>query len=261
MRLLLLGIFTLCLPLGLHAQTILLKDGKTHSTREIRRDGNFLFYKTQAPDGAPSETVTPLNQIERIDFGDLPALNEARQFSKAGNSVGVIEKTAEPAAFFRNYSDVSGNQWTEVMRLRLPALAVAGSEIQLTELQSQWTPTGDQEIDTAYRLILAGRTDRTGAHTAWGALAQPGASSLSAGISWLELGNAALQAKQWNAAVRAFLSIEVFLPQQRLLQPKALLGAAKAFIQKGEASKATALLEEVKTEYPSYAADAASLLK
>jgi TolA-binding protein len=251
----------LCLPAGIQAQTILLKDGKTHSTKEIRRDGNFLFYKTQAADASPLETVTPLNQIERIDFGELPAMNEARQLSKIGNAAAVIEKTAEPAVYFRSYSDISGNQWTEVMRMRLPALAVAGSEQQLAELQSQWTPTGDQEIDTAYRLILAGRNDRSGARTAWSALAQPGASSLSAGLSWLELGQEALQAKQWNTAIRAFLSVEVFLPQQRLLQPKALLGAAKAFVQKGELQKATALVEEVKQEYPSHAGDAAIILK
>lgn len=261
MRTLLLSILVLCLPLGLRAQTILLKDGKASSTREIRRDGNFLFYKTQALDGTQTETITPLNQVERIDFGEVPALNEARQFFKAGNSIGVIEKTTEPASFFRNFSDVSGTQWAEVMRLRLPALAVAGTEQQLAELQSQWTPTGDQETDTAYRLIIAGRTDRNGARTAWAALAQPGASSLGAGISWLELGHEALQAKQWSTAVRAFLSIEVFLPHQKLLQPKALLGAAKAFIRKGEISKATALVEEIKTEYPSYATEAASMLK
>jgi hypothetical protein len=256
-----LSLLLLALPCVSSAETILLKDGKSHTARDLRRDGNFLFYKPVTADGAQPETVTPLNQIERIDFGEQPALDTARELFKQGDALGVLEKTTEPAAYFRTYSDVAGNQWADVMRLRIPAIAVAGTEQHLANLEAQWSPTGDQDIDTAYRLLLAAKNDPTGARTAWKALAQPGASSLAAGISWLGIGNEALLAKQWSLAVRAYLSVEVFVTQQRLLQPKALLGAAKAFIQKGEMPKAMSLIEEIKMEYPSYAEDAAAVLK
>jgi hypothetical protein len=251
----------LFLPFSVFGEFVFTKDGKVHTTKEIRRDGNFLLFKSLAADGSQTDAVTPLNQIERVDFGDPPSLAEARQLAKQGDAVGVIEKTTEAASFFRGYTDVPGNQWLEVMRLRLPALAIAGNSAQFADLQTQWTPTGDTEIDTAYRLTVAKLNDPEGARKAWNALAQPGANSLSAGISWLELGNEALAAKQWNAALRAFLSVEVFLTQQRLLQPKALLGAAKAFVQKGDKNKAAALVEEIKTEYPKAAAEAAAVLK
>lgn len=246
---------------SLPAETVFLKDGKANQAKELRRDAGFLFYKATAPDGAQTETITPLNQVERIEFGDLPSLEEARAQAKQGDATGVLEKTAQPATVARNYSDIPGNQWAEVMRLRLPALAVAGTDQHITNLQAQWTPTGDQELDTACKLILAAKNDPNGARTAWKALAQPGASSLSAGISWLGIGNDALRAKQWNTAIRAFLSVEVFVTQQKLLQPTALLGAAKAFVQKGEIGKATSLVEEIKKDYPSAADAAASILK
>lgn len=252
---------TLLLPVTLLAETVFLKDGKTHAAKELRRDGNFLFYKATTPDGAQADTITPINQVERIEFGEHPAMEAARELANQGDAHGVLEKTNDPATFFRGYSDVPGNQWAEVMRLRLPAIAVAGTEQHIANLQAQWTPTGDLELDTAYKLIIAAKNDPNGARTAWKALAQPGASSLSAGISWLGIGNEALLAKQWNAAVRAFLSVEVFVTQQKLLQPKALLGAAKAFVQKGETGKAAALVEELKKEYPPVAEDAASILK
>jgi hypothetical protein len=251
----------LFLPFPAFSESVFLKDGKVHTTREIRRDGNFLLFKALGADGAQSDVVTPLNQIDRIDFGDPPSIAEARQLAKQGDSIGVIEKTTDAASFFRNYTDVPGNLWLEVMRLRLPAIAIAGNASQLAELQTQWTPTGDTELDTAFRLTVAKLNDPDGAHKAWNALAQPGASSLSAGISWLEIGNEALAAKQWNAAIRAFLSVEVFVTHQRLLQPKALLGAAKAFVLKGDKNKAAALVEEIKTEYPRAAAEAAAILK
>lgn len=251
----------LFLPLTAFGELVFLKDGKVHTTKEIRRDGNFLLFKSLGADGSQSDAVTPLNQVDRVDFGDPPALAEARQMARQGDATGVIEKTAEAASFFRAYTDVPGNLWLEVMRLRLPALAIAGNSAQLAELQTQWTPTGDAEIDTAYRLTIAKINDPEGAHKAWNALAQPGANSLSAGISWLELGNEALQAKQWSAAIRSFLSVEVFVNHQRLLQPKALLGAAKAFVQKGENTKAGALIEEIKTDFPKSYAEAAAILK
>lgn len=249
------------LPVCLHAETVFLKDGKVHAAREMRRDGNFLFLKTASPDAAQSEVIVPLNQVDRVEFSEIQALSEARQLARNGEAAGVSEKTAGPASFFRTYSDVPGNQWAEVMRLRLPALAVAGTEEEILELQKQWTPTGDVELDTAYRLLVASQNDPAGARKAREALAKPGANSLAAGMSWLTLGKEALAAKQWKAALNAFLSVEVFVPNQRLLQPKALLGAITAFVAKGERAKATALLDEIRIEYPSSLNAAEELLK
>ncbi len=248
-------------PLSLGAETVFLKDGKVHAAREIRRDGNFLFLKVAQADGSQTEVITPINQIERVDFGEVPALAEARQLARSGDAASVLEKTATPAASARGMSDVPGNLWPEIIRLRLPAIAVSGSTEALAELQKQWTPTGDAELDTAYRLLVAGQNDPAGARTARAALAQPGANTLAAGLAWLTHGEEALAGKQWKEAVRAFLSVEVFVPGQRLLQPKALLGAAQAFIASGARAKAMPLLEEVKAEYPSHAAAAAALLK
>jgi hypothetical protein len=256
------SVFLLCFsfPLLAPAETVFLKDGKIHNAREMRREGNFLFLKVQQQEGVLTDVIAPLNQIERVDFGEVTAIAEARQLARAGDASAVLEKTQEPANAARPYSDVPGNLWTEVMRLRLPAIAVSGDAQAFSELQKQWTPTGDAELDTAYKLMVATQNDPTGAKTARGALAQPGANSLAAGLSWLTIGDEALETKNWKAAVKSYLSVEVFIPGQRLLQPKALLGAAKAFIALGERPKAASLLEEVKTEYPIYAPAAAALI-
>jgi uncharacterized protein HemY len=248
-------------PLLASAETIFLKDGKVHAAKEMRREGNFLFLKVAQQDGSLADVITPLNQIERVDFGEVTSIAEARQLARSGDALGVLEKTQAPAAAARVYSDIPGNLWPEVMRLRLPAIAVSGNLEALSELQKQWTPTGDGELDTAYKLLVAAQHDPTGAKTARGALTQPGANSLAAGLSWLTLGEEALEAKNWRAAVKAFLSVEVFIPSQRLLQPKALLGAAKAFLAMGEKQKASSLLEEVKAEFPSHTEAAASLVR
>ena len=245
------------------AQTLQLKDGKVFYAKELRRDGNFLLLKATKPDGTVTDELVQIPQLERIDFPEPPTLAEARQLAQNGNASGVLEKTSETATFFRTYADLPGNPWPEVMRLRLPALAVAGTTELLADLQKNWVPTGDTELDTAYRLLTAPRNDPTGVQTAWKALAQPGAGTLAAGISWLELGRTALESKQWRDALRAFLSVEVFVPQQRLLLPKALLGATKAFLEKGDRAKASTFAQEIASDFPNTpeAAAAAELLK
>jgi len=234
-----------------HSETIFLKDGKVQNAIEIRRDGAFIFLKIANSEGGASETLVPLNQVERIEFPESVALAEARQLWRAGDAKGVLEKTATAAISQRVYMDVQGNQWVDVMRLRLPAIALEPGPEAFADLQKDWTPTGDQDLDIAFRLLVASRTDPAGAQLARKALAKPGAASLAAGLSWLDLGEAALKASQWKEAVRYFLSVEVFLPNQRLLQPKALLGAVRGFLGSGERTKAAALLEELKADYPS----------
>jgi TolA-binding protein len=253
----------LALPSGGSAQTLQLKDGKVLFATEMRREGNFLFVKIAAPDGSVKDELVQLPQLERVDFGDLPALVEARQLAQSGDAAGVLEKTTQPAGFFRAYADLPGNPWPDVMRLRLPALAVAGTAEMLSALQKNWAPTGDAELDTAFRLLAAGQNDPAGARTAWKALAQPGTGTLAAAISWLEIGQAELAAKQWRSAARAFLAVEVFVPQHRLLLPKALLGAAKAFKEKGDHAKAAALIRDLESDFPGTpeAAAAPDLLK
>ena len=248
----LLLLFLLCLafPSRGSAQTVQLKDGKVFFAKEMRREGNFLFLKIATPDGALKDELVQLPQLERLEFSEPPELGEARQLAQTGDAAVVLEKTAQPAAFFRTYADLPGSLWPEVMRLRLPALAVAGTAEMLSELQKTWAPTGDLELDTAFRLLAAGQNDPAGARTAWKALAQPGAGTLAAGLSWLEIGQAELAAKQWRSAARAFLSVEVFVPQHRLLLPKALLGAAKAFKEKGDHAKVAALVRELESDFP-----------
>ncbi len=240
----------------LSAQTLHLKTGKVVTTSNVRREANFLFAKITGPDGAPAEEVVPIQQVDRIEFGEVAAVAEARKLALEGNTAEVLEKTAALITTFRPYAEIPGSPWPDIMRLRLPAVAVSDSRELWEELQKTWVPTGDSELDTAFRLLAA---DPAGAKLARKALAVSGAGSLAAGLSWLALGEEALAAKAWKDAIRAFLSVEVYLPHHPLLQPRALLGAARAYQGNGETGKAAAMLDEVKSEYPKAPEASASL--
>ncbi len=249
--LLFLVLLAVCLP-GLQAQDVLLKDGKVLRSLGIRREGNFLFLKATNPEGAVSETLLQLNLVDRIVFGEVPVLVELRQQAATGNVEGVLAKTEPLLPFARPFADIPGNLWAEVLRLRLSALAVSPRPEAFAALQKQWLPTGDADLEAAVKLVaskLSG-TDRKALEQTCRSLAVPGPHTVTAGVAWLELGAAALETREWKAALRAFLSVGVFAPAQRLLQPAALLGAIRAFVGMEDFNSAKSLLEELRTEYP-----------
>ena len=251
-RFVFLSLLASCLP-ALHAQDVLLKDGKFIRSQGVRREGNFLFVKVANAEGTVSETLLQLNLVERIAFGEPPSLLEVRQKAAAGNAEAVLTKTEALLPVARPFADIPGNLWPELVRLRLSALAATPRPEALAELQKQWIPIDDPDLEAAAKLLASNQpgADRKTLEQTWKGLAVPGAATLSAGIAWLELGTAALEAKQWKPALRAFLSVEVFVSNHRLLQPRALLGAIRAFVGLENLTEAKALLQELQTEYPS----------
>ena len=238
------------LALPLSGQEIVMKDGKVHKAREMRREGQFIFYKSLAADTSVAEGVVGIAQIQTIIFPELEGFAEARVASAGGHAKRVLQVTESLVPAVRANADLPGNQWADLMRLHVPALAIAGTEESFSALQKQWVSTGDTDLDNAAKVLFLSQSDRDKARLAWKALARPGASSLGAGISWLALGQEAFDAKDWGAAIRSFLSVEVFVPAQRVLHPRALLGAVQAMVGAGDEVQARRLLVELKAEYP-----------
>lgn len=238
------------LLLPISGQEIVMKDGKIHKAKEMRREGQFIFYKSLAPDANVTEGVVGIAQIQSIVFPELEGFADARVASASGHASRVLQITEPLLPGVRANADLPGSQWADLMRLHVPALAVAGTEESFSALQKQWVSTGDIDLDNAAKVLFLSQADRDKARLAWKALAKPGASSLGAGISWLALGQEAFDAKDWGSAIRAFLSVEVFVPSQRVLHPRALLGAVQAMVGAGDEVQAQRLLVELKAEYP-----------
>ncbi len=253
MKMPLLRIVCLCLLLdSARADDVYLKDGKVVHASSLRRDGNFLFAKTSTADGSGNETLIPIAQIDRISCIEPPALLEARQHASLGNADTVLQKTQLLLDQNKPLADIAGSAWPEIVRLRMTAIVASQKTEAFFELQKNWIPTGDPDLENAAKWLGAAasginlRTLRDGLKAA----SVPGASSLSAGIAWLEFGKEALEAKQWQNAIRAFLSVEVFLKRYPLLHPTALLGAIRAFAATNAQKEGWTLVEELRSRYP-----------
>ena len=244
-------IFSLSLLGGsLFAQEIVMKDGTMHKATEMRREGQFIFYKTLAPNTSVTEGVVAVAQIQSIVFPELEGFAEARVAAARGHALKVLRITEGLVPLVRVHADLPGNQWPDVMRLHVPALVAGGNSEAVSALQKQWVSTADTDLDNAAKVLFLNKSDPEKAGLAWVALAKPGASSLGAAISWLGIGQQALESKKWGLAIRSFLSVELFVPAQRLLHPSALLGAIRGMLGAGDEVQARRLLVELKSEYP-----------
>jgi hypothetical protein len=248
-RLSLVFVFSL-LVFPLFAQEIVMKDGAVHKATEMRREGQFIFYKTLSPNTSVTEGVVGVAQIQNIVFPELDGFAEARIAAARGYALRVLRVTEPLVPAVRLHADLPGSQWADLMRVHVPALVAGGSSDAVSALQRQWTSTGDIDVDNAAKVLFLNYSDREKAGLAWAALAKPGASSLGAAISWLGIGQEALESKKWGVALRSFLSVELFVPAQRVLHPGALLGAIRGMLGAGDEVQARKLLAELKSEYP-----------
>ncbi|MEI6712249.1 MAG: tetratricopeptide repeat protein [Verrucomicrobiota bacterium] len=230
------------------AEDVLLKDGNVVRGVGLRREGAFIFGR---PEGG-QDVLIPANTVTRIIFKESSGLRDARDGFYAGDSKAVLDNTLAEMTYHRIWVDMPGSIWPALMRLRVPAVVATGRPAEVTELLKDWTATGDPEIEAAVALLKlkssgAGVEEMT---KAWNAATEGNVGTLSAAISWLELGNAASEAKDWPAAIRYYVSVQVFAPTWRPLHPAALLGAVKACIANQQTEQAATFLDDLKTDYP-----------
>jgi hypothetical protein len=229
-------------------EDVFLKDGTVVRNVGLRREGAFVFGK---PEGG-QDILIPVNTIVRIAFRESGGLRDARDGNYAADSRTVIDNTGAEMTYHKTWIDIPGSMWPTLMRLRLPALIAAGRTSDLDDLLKDWTPKGDPELDAAVALLNLKRSGaaRPELQKAWKAAIEDNVGTLSAAISWIELGNEAAEAKDWDTAIRYYVSVQVFAPNWRPLHPLALVGAVKACLANEQPGQAIPFSEDLKTEYP-----------
>ena len=242
----LLGILLCGIP-SASAEDVFLKDGTAQRGLGLRRDGAIIFGK---PESGP-EALIPVNNVARIIFRESSGLRDARDGFFTGDSRKVLDNTASELTYHGLFKDIPGSMWPAIMRLRIPALIAAAREPELDGFLRDWTPIGDAELEAAVALLKLRKSgsneEKSKAYQA--AIAgNPG--TLSAAIAWLEMGNAALEAKNWAAAIRSFVSVQVFASSYRPLHPVALFGAVKACLGNEQPEHANTFAQEMKSDFP-----------
>lgn len=239
------------LPLGVRADTLVLKDGRTVVGKSFLRQGNTIVL-TSGPNGEPvtESTGIPLAEIAKVDcdvptvFGTAPALLAVGKFTKALEEVEPALKAAE------TYVDLPGCRWPELFVLRAHILVAMGKDADAVTMASTMRKTKTPVLVCNSQALLALIAARKGDHGEAASLVEdalidesssPGAiaaSSVARGLCLLEK-------KQYPEALKAFLELPVFLPDETALSGIALLGSARAYYGMEDFDRSIATLESL----------------
>ena len=243
--------------------TILLRDGKSITATSVRREGNnvmasvalnFTASSGAAPAGA-AQIGYPVSSIAKIDFPEPPQIKGARENLARGKAEEALTQIEPIVAFYQPFRDVPGNWWTPSALVKLNALVSLHREGEAEAMIAHLSQTGsDPEAALAARVQLAAGWARKGdsskALTVFDAAIKQSKTGETLAQAWVGKGNALLAGKEFADALRAFLHVPVFYPEQKLVMPGALLGSAKAYLALEDAANGKNALGDLTIHYP-----------
>jgi len=241
--------------LGLiHAQEIVLKDGRLVDASEVRRQQGSIV-AVAAPSG---EVTIPQGEIQRINFPRPPQLSQAIDLIVAGQveeAIALIEPVVNEQVDFR---DFPGNRWGEATLALVQALNRAGRGLEAEAVAAKLTEVSiDAEysegaiVQKAFGQLI--RKDFALAAKLVEPLVQKGKTPAVRSEAFVVKGECLLAEQKWEEAMLSFLQVPVFYPGEKIALPMALLGRGRAHLGMEDFPGARAALEELRKTYPAAA--------
>lgn len=235
---------------GLHADTLVLKNGQTITGKSFVRQDAAIFM-TAGPTGEPvtAETGTPLAEIAKVEceppavFTTGPALLAAGKTAKVLADVEAALKVAE------TFGDLPGSRWPDLLVLRVHIMLAMGNDAEAAVLAGTMQKTKIAELVRNAQVVLALIAARKGDHgeatSLLENLTQEAARPNTIAAASVTLGLGLLKKKRFPEALKAFLELPVFLPDETALSGIAQLGAAQAYYGMDDYERAIAALESL----------------
>ena len=238
----------------LHAQDITTTDGQVYTNPSIRRSGDMIMVKmTMAGGSSAVEMGLPISRIAKVAFAEPPELSKAIEAASKANAAEVISLTSDYVAKQGDLKDVPGSWWPEMARLQLLALAASGKDAECADLARQIGSLKNPSMESLSRagalFTPLSSSDLEAVLVGAKALPRLGGDQGSA-LAQVVLGKALLQKKDFQGALRAFLTIKVFYPSLSLLQPPALAGAAEAYQGLKDEKRAAQSYDDIVKNWP-----------
>lgn len=243
------------LATGLHADTLVLKSGQTISGKSFVREGDALVMAA-GPNGEPltAGTSTPLAEIVSVECDPPAVLKNAPALLAAGKASNVLSEVrlALPAA--ETYGELPGSCWPDLYSLQAHVLLAMGRDAELGELVTAMKRSKNAGLAADSQALRALIAARKGDHSAAASLAEPvlkeAARPSAVAAASVALGLGYLERKKFPEALKAFLELPVFLPDEMALSGIARLGAAQAYFGMGDYDRAIGTLEELIKSLP-----------
>jgi tetratricopeptide (TPR) repeat protein len=246
----------LLLSAALRADSLVLKDGRTLSGRAFVRQGDVILPAAGSGGESPAAAEgVRLTDIAKVECERPALLKNAPTLLAAGRISNVLVDIDKALAAAETYADLPGSHWPDLMVLKAHALIAAGSDPEADGIAVAMRKTRNPDLVTdslATRALIAARKgDHREADSLLADLpkdcGRPGA--LAAAAVARGLGRLANQ--RFEEALKSFLELPVFLPDETALGGIALLGAARAFHGMEDYDRAISTLEKLIQSRPS----------
>jgi tetratricopeptide (TPR) repeat protein len=237
----------------LPAQTLVLKNGQTNTGKSFRREDDKITITAEiaGPDGKmmTAERSVALSEIERVEAEMPVVLKNAPALLSTGKATAVLsellnaEKAAEP------FGELTGSWWPQIVVLRAHVLLALGKDAEAAVLAAAFEKSANAELKGDAQAVQAVIAARKGDHATATPLAVPllksssRASTIAAASLARGLGHMAK--KEHTEALKAFLELPVFTPEETALAAAAQLGAAQAYYGLEDYDRAISTAEDL----------------
>jgi tetratricopeptide (TPR) repeat protein len=236
------------------AQTITLQTGQKIDTQGVRRDGDMVMGKVQVGSGS-GEVGYHLAQIAKVDFPEPAALKTASDLLVQGQPDKALAQLEPVVIYYSPFKDVPGNWWAQAALIKVSVLAAQQHEKEAETLASEIEKSvKDPDMARAAQLRLVGslirKNESEKAITICDATIKSSTDPTTLANAWTAKGDALLAQKDWDDALLAYLHVPVFYPDEKIFQPPALLGSARAYRRLNDNDRAKRTLNDLLTAFP-----------
>lgn len=242
----------------LAADTLVLKSGQTVTSRSFTRSGEWMVAASGGPiDGATAETRVPYGEVASVECTPPAILKNAPAMLAAGKASSVLAEVRLALPAHEGYGILTGSWWPDLFSLQAHVLLAMGRDAEVADLVTSMKKSGSPSLVGDAQALRALMASRKGDHSLAASLAEPllkeGSRPRTLAAASVALGLGYLEKQKFPQALKAFLELPVFLPEETALSAMAQLGAAQAYFGMEDYDRAISTLEDLVKNQPGVA--------
>lgn len=237
-----------------HAQRYLTRDGTVLQAGDVTLGAGMLVQQVQIASGGSFERRYPLGDIVQLDFPTPESIAQASTLVTAGKSAEALALLEPVYRQFAPFAKVPGSHWPRAAELRLQALLLGDDQVAITSAARELIQNGlSPDVTGTAKLALAQLDARDGREELANIMLEEILKEAPPPIqarAWILRGDLATKRAAYEEALEAYLRVPAFYGTLDLLQPPALLGAARAYRGYGDDARAERAALDLIDTYP-----------
>jgi hypothetical protein len=238
------------------AQSIVLKDGNRIAAADLTVGDGKISRSITLSNGQKGQASVAIADILQMEWPNPKQVIDAHALMAAGKAKDAVALLQQGKDFFRQFKDVKGNPYNELVFAHVEALDAAGDFDAILKVMPEVNAIKwDDDKKTALRIIKLNMERRTSSDQekilseAESLREETDDTAVRAKLS-MTIGDILFKKERWDEAFDAYLRVPVFYGSQASVVPQAELMAARCLVKQERFKDASAMFERISTSYP-----------